>query len=93
MLFPDDLNTMLNDERQRGIAEGLRTIQNHPPVPDDFMRPRQAARYLKVCLRTLTNWRRRGYVAHHRVGRVVVYARADLDTMMKKFRIGANRNL
>ncbi len=64
-----------------------RDVREEPP---GYLRPPGGARYLNVSLRTLRNWTRAGVVPCIRPGggRVVLYARSDLDRAMARFREG-----
>lgn len=53
-----------------------------------FVRPAEAATYLSISERTLRDWQRRGIIAHHKpCKKVCLYAVADLDRAMRKFRV------
>ena len=55
-----------------------------------FLRKREAAAYLSIAVRTLSDWQRRGIVPHFKPSRkVCLFAVADLDRAMRRFRIQA----
>lgn len=55
-----------------------------------YLRKADAAAYLSISPRTLTDWQRRGVIAHHKPCRkVCLFAVADLEKAMSRFRIEA----
>lgn len=75
------------------VAAALATIPDEKPdapqIAPAFLRPEQAAKRNGVCRRTLSNWTRQGLLPVHRVGkRITLYAVADLDAAIAKFRVG-----
>lgn len=55
-----------------------------------YLRPAEAAHYLSVSDRTLRDWIRRGILPHHKPCRkVCLFAVADLEKAMKRFRVEA----
>ena len=60
------------------------------PMPSGYLRPAEAARYLSVSIRTLRSWTRAHVVPSIRpgAGRVLLFARGDLDRAMLRFREG-----
>ena len=55
-----------------------------------YLRKSDAAAYLSISPRTLTDWQRRGIVPHHKPCRkVCLFAVADLENAMSRFRIEA----
>jgi len=63
------------------------TLTNIKP---GYMRKEAAARYLGISIRTLTDWMRRGIVAHIKpVRKVCLFRQADIDAAMNRFRISA----
>jgi excisionase family DNA binding protein len=59
-------------------------------IAPGYLRPPRAARYVDVSLRTLRNWTRAGLIPCIRPGggRVVLYAKSDLDKSLLRFREG-----
>lgn len=57
----------------------MRLITNHPHL--ERLTRAEAAAYLGVNTQTLANWAHTGKVEipHHKVGRKVIYMKADLD--------------
>jgi predicted site-specific integrase-resolvase len=59
-------------------------------VMKGYLRKADAAHYLSVSVRTLTDWQRSGLIAHHKPARkVCLYAIADLDRAMCRYRVNA----
>lgn len=56
------------------------------------LRPRDAARMLGVCRKTLYVWTKRGLLPHIRVGSVVLYPRRDLERWLTEM-AGRERRL
>ena len=54
-----------------------------------FLRPDEAALFLGVSKRTLSNLQKRRAISFSKLGRVVVFRRQDLITSVEKFRINA----
>lgn len=55
-----------------------------------YLRRKEAATYLKVSLRTLSNWQHKRLIPFLRVGRrCVLFKPTDLDWALKKFEIKA----
>ena len=55
-----------------------------------YLRPHDAAAYLSVSERTLRDWTRRGIIAHLKPCRkVCLFAIADLDKAMQRYRVQA----
>ncbi len=53
-----------------------------------FLRKKEAAAYLSVSVRTLSDWQRRGVLPHHKPSRkVCLFAVTDLENAMRRFRI------
>jgi len=54
-------------------------------VPQEWLRPREAAEYLGIAVSTLYSWRKRNLVRFYRVGpRAVALRRADLDALAQQ---------
>lgn len=61
-----------------------------PPITPAFLRPEDAARYVGISRRQLSNWNRDGLVPCSRLGkRLTLYAVADLNAAVLKFRTGS----
>ncbi len=59
-------------------------------VTPAYMRPIEAASYMSVSPRTVRDWMRRGIIPHHKPCRkVCLFAVADLDKAMRRFRVEA----
>ncbi len=68
--------------------ETTRTDSVRPLIPDSLLRPRDAATYLAVSVRTLWSLTACGQIECIRIGRAVRYHRADLDTFVARQRQG-----
>jgi excisionase family DNA binding protein len=55
-----------------------------------FLRPDEAAQFLGVSKRTLSNFQRRKLLSYSKLGRVVVFRKQDLLAAVERFRIHAN---
>ena len=65
-------------------------LQRQQPVRPGYLRKADAARYLNVSIRTLTDWMQRGVVAYMKLSwKVCLFRQADLDAAMNRYRIGA----
>lgn len=63
---------------------------NSTEIQPAFLRPKPAAFYLSISRRHLSNLTRRGVLPVIRTGkRCTLYARADLDKAMQRFRRAA----
>jgi len=55
-----------------------------------YLRKAEAAEYLSVSIRTITEWQKRGLIAFHKPAKkVCIFAVADLDRAMRKYRVEA----
>jgi excisionase family DNA binding protein len=54
-----------------------------------FMRPDEAATFLDVSKRTLSNLQKRRAISYSKLGRVVVFKVSDLIAAVEKFRVAA----
>jgi len=55
-----------------------------------FLRKADAAKYLSVSLRTLTNWQRRGVISFHKPCRkVTLFSIVELHRAMDRFKVHA----
>ncbi len=53
-----------------------------------YLRKAEAAKYLSISPRTLTNWQRAGILAYSKPARrVCLFAVSDLEKAMKRFRV------
>jgi len=59
-------------------------------VDPAYLRREDAARYLNVSTRTVSDWQRRRIIAHVRVApKCVLFKRSDLDAAMQRFTVDA----
>jgi len=49
----------------------------------------QAARFLRVCPRTIAEWRKRRVIPFAQIGGVIRYRQADLEAVLEKFTVKA----
>ncbi len=54
-----------------------------------FLRPTEATKLLPVSRRTLSNWQRRHVIPFYRIGRTVMFKRADIESALERFRVAA----
>jgi excisionase family DNA binding protein len=54
-----------------------------------YLRPDEAAQLLGVSRRTLSNFQRRHLIGFSKLGRVVVFRRADIEAAVDRFRQAA----
>jgi excisionase family DNA binding protein len=54
-----------------------------------YLRPADATQLLPVSRRTLSNWQRRHVIPFYRIGRTVMFKRADIEAALERFRIAA----
>jgi hypothetical protein len=55
-----------------------------------FLRKADAAKFLSISPRTLTNWQRKGILSYSKpCRRVVLFAKTDLERAMARFRVDA----
>ena len=57
--------------------------------PGRYMRKREAARYLGVAERTLTNFMQRRMVPYAKLGRVCLFDRDELERAVRRYRVNA----
>ena len=48
------------------------------------LRPRQAAKLLNVCQKTLWSWTKAGIVPHVRIGKAILYPVAELEAWLRQ---------
>jgi hypothetical protein len=67
-----------------------RPVATTPVVLPGYLRKGDAARYLNISIRTLTDWMRRGIVAYMKLSwKVCLFRQADLDAAMNRYRVNA----
>jgi len=54
-----------------------------------YLRPAEAMKLLPVSRRTLSNWQRRHVIPFYRIGRTVMFKRADIEAALERFRVAA----
>lgn len=74
---------------QRAKREG-RPVATTPVLLPGYLRKDDAARYLNVSIRTLTDWMQRGVVAYMKLSRkVCLFRQVELDAAMNRYRVRA----
>lgn len=74
---------------QRARRTG-RPVATTPVVLPGYLRKGDAAKYLNISIRTLTDWMRCGIVAYMKLSRkVCLFRQADLDAAMSRYRVSA----
>jgi len=74
---------------QRAKRTG-RSVTTTPIVLPGYLRKEDAAKYLNISIRTLTDWMRCGIVAYMKLSRkVCLFRQADLDSAMTRYRVRA----
>jgi len=54
-----------------------------------YLRPDQAIEVLPISRRCLSNWQRRRVIPFYRIGRTVMFKRADIESALERFRVAA----
>jgi excisionase family DNA binding protein len=54
-----------------------------------YLRPNDAVKVLPISRRTLSNWQRRRLLPFYKIGRAVMFKRADLEHALDRFRVAA----
>jgi excisionase family DNA binding protein len=66
------------------------TVSTAPVEADAFyLRPAEAIKVLPISRRCLSNWQRRRLLPFYKVGRAVMFKRADLEHALDRFRVAA----
>jgi hypothetical protein len=74
---------------RRAAREGL-AVQTEPVFLPGYMRKADAAKYLNISIRTLTDWMQKKLVAYAKLShRVCLFKQADLDAAMSRYRVKA----
>jgi len=71
-------------EQQNNTATVIPVVTNAP-----YLRPDEAAKLLGISRRCLSNWQKRRVIAFYRIGRTVIFKRADIEAALSRFRINA----
>jgi len=60
-----------------------------PPLPITplYVRPEQAIQLLPISKRTLSNWQARRLIKFYRVGRTILFKRADIEAALERFAV------
>ena len=87
--------TIAPEERQRAVDVLLGqdpmpgTDQSENDVPEGYLRKLQAAEYLGISPRTLSQWMTRRAVPYYKIGQVPLFRREELDQALRRFRYKA----
>lgn len=52
-----------------------------------FLNAREAARYVGISTSTFYDWLARGYLPHHKMGRVIRISSSDLEEFIRRMRL------
>lgn len=89
---PFELETNRQDEveiRMSSEAGGLVHEEQVNPIQGDYLTKRETANLLRITVRTLESWLKRGWVPYLKIHRTVRLKRADVEAVLnEKFRIG-----
>jgi excisionase family DNA binding protein len=82
---------MKNNARTRTTASGPAAPLPAAPLPAaGYLRKREAASYMSVSTRTISDWMRRGILAYSKPCRkVTLFSIRDLERAMDRFRVEA----
>jgi excisionase family DNA binding protein len=58
-------------------------------APNPYLRRAEAAKLLCVSARTLTNLQKRGAIPYHKLSRLVLFRRTDIEQALDRFRHAA----
>ena len=61
-----------------------------PVISTPWLRANEACAYFRISRRTLSRWQKSGLVTFARVGRMILFKRADLDKMVESLTVKAN---
>ena len=73
--FKDELSTLL--KQQKELKE-----------QDEFLNRKEASRYLKISLRTLSNYQSLGTIPFYRLGRGIYFKKCEIVKLFENSRIG-----
>ena len=84
LLTEDDYNQLAETIATRVIQQLQGKTHNveQPQSDDSFVFQEEAAKLLKVSLRTLIRWDKSGYLPKRHVGRRVAYRREDINRLV-----------
>ncbi len=75
----------MREQRNPVLRLPARVVE--PVLPNGYISKRQAARYLGIAERTLTDWMRGHRVCYYKIGRTVRFRPSELDkSLADKFR-------
>ena len=82
VISPEELKELVRDAVEIGVSEAIAALQLKMPKE---MTDSEAAEYLGISPMTLRIWRtKKKGPKYHKNGKVVRYARSDLDAYLKK---------
>lgn len=77
-------------EETKPVRPPSGSLAQAPDVQPGYMRKADAARYLGISVRTLTQWMQQHIVAYIKMShRVCLFKKVDLDMAMGRFRLKA----
>jgi hypothetical protein len=86
------MNVEVRSERNdaEGADKRQRVVDTKSIVRPGYLRQADAARYMGISVRTLSDWMRRHIVSYSKVThRVCLFKQADLDAMIERVKIKA----
>lgn len=91
LLTEDDYNQLAETIANRVIQQLQGNTHNveQPKSDDGFVFQEEAAKLLKVSLRTLIRWDKSGYLPKRHVGRRVAYRREDINRLAGAGHVGS----
>ena len=86
----------MNDQKAeiRGQVSEIKTTEPQDTRPgDEMLNKRELAARLKITVRTVENWQRRGVLAYIKVGKVVLFHWPDVVAYLKSKYLVSRRSL
>jgi len=82
--FPDAIGLLL--AKVEGLERRLEATTAPPPPQPDFVTLKEAREILRgsVTVGTIYNWKSQGRIAANKVGRKLLFRRADIEAMLHK---------
>jgi excisionase family DNA binding protein len=70
-------------------AKNSATVGKVESADKSILRPDETAQLLGISKRSLSNLQKRHAIAYSKLGRIVVFRRADIEAALERFRIAA----
>ncbi len=85
------MSTRSSTPREAGVVASqiVSTSPSKNIVPLRYLRPAQVVSEFSVSRRTLSNWQRRRILSFSKIGRTVLFRRADVEAALDRFRVSA----